>query len=146
MVNETPAAAPVPSAVPHHPKPRVLIVEDNDDAAEMLSTLLGLSGYDTRTAANAGAALDLAATFVPHVVLCDIGLPGVNGYELAARLRQLEGRPCCLVALTGYGQVEDRKRAADAGFDHHLTKPVEPRALLALIESISHTQAGVADS
>jgi len=129
------AAAPKRPAVQNDQKPRILIVEDNDDSAEMLSTLLRLNGYDTRTAADAGAALDLAGTFVPHVVLCDIGLPGVDGYELAVRLRQLQGRRCRLVALTGYGQVEDRKRAADAGFDHHLTKPVEPDALLALLES-----------
>ncbi|MEO7134692.1 MAG: ATP-binding protein, partial [Vicinamibacterales bacterium] len=130
----TPGAAPQLAASADQPMLRVLIVEDNDDAAEMLSALLRLNGYDTRTAANAGAALDLAGTFVPQVVLCDIGLPGVDGYELAARLRQLDGGRCRLVALTGYGQVEDRRRAQEAGFDHHLTKPVEPSALFALIE------------
>lgn len=102
----------------------------------MLRTLLTLNGYDACTAADAHSALAVAGAFEPNVVLCDIGLPGIDGYELAGRLRQLmAGRSCRLVALTGYGQAEDRKRAADAGFDHHLTKPVEPDALFALIES-----------
>jgi CheY-like chemotaxis protein len=113
---------------------RILIVEDNVDAAETLQMLLALSGYDARTAYDGAAALQVAREFRPEVVLCDIGLPGKDGYQVARELRALpETRAALLVALTGYGQDEDRQRAAEAGFDAFQVKPVEHDALQALL-------------
>jgi two-component system CheB/CheR fusion protein len=113
---------------------RVLIVDDNMDAAESLATLLGLLNHDVRTAHDGPSALKLAARFLPQVIVLDIGLPGVDGYELAAQLRRQPelGQPL-LIALTGYGQEDDRQRAHAAGFDHHLTKPADLDALQQLI-------------
>ncbi|HEX6903124.1 MAG TPA: ATP-binding protein [Thermoanaerobaculia bacterium] len=116
---------------------RVLVVEDNPDSAEMMSFLLQLRGHEVRTAHDGHQALEEARIFEPQAVLCDIGLPGMNGYEVAERLRQhpaFERTP--LIALTGYGQEEARRRAQEAGFDHHLVKPVEPDALEALLDSL----------
>ncbi|HVM46161.1 MAG TPA: response regulator, partial [Candidatus Thermoplasmatota archaeon] len=91
-------------------------------------------GHTVETAGDGHAAVEAARSFAPHVVLCDIGLPGINGYEVAARLRaDAAFANTRLVAITGYGQDEDRRRAREAGFDHHLTKPVEPRSLEALL-------------
>jgi PAS domain S-box-containing protein len=117
---------------------RVLVVEDNVDAADMLSLMLRLAGHETRVVHDGASAPDAAVAFLPHVVLCDIGLPGVSGYEVARRLRERpELASTRLVALTGYGQDEDRRRAREAGFDHHFVKPVEPRALEALLATLS---------
>src|SRR5882724_4162348 len=105
---------------------RVLIVDDNEDAANSLALILKLSGYETASVYTAADALERAAAFRPDVVLLDIGLPGMDGYEVAQKLRELPGlRDIRLVAVTGYGQSDDRLRARDAGFDDHLTKPVE---------------------
>jgi CheY-like chemotaxis protein len=106
---------------------RILVVDDNRDAAEILTMALELSGCETVVAYSAGAALDLAEGFRPQVGLLDIGLPDMTGYELARRLRQL---PDCesglvLIAATGWGQDKDRELAFEAGFDHHLTKPID---------------------
>lgn len=116
---------------------RVLVVEDNHDSAEMLSLMLSLSGYETEIAYDGIAALAAAQRFQPQVVLCDIGLPGMTGYEVAEQLRARggDGQPT-LIALSGYGQDEDRRRAIEAGFDHHLVKPVEPHALFALLDRL----------
>ncbi|HVK67743.1 MAG TPA: PAS domain S-box protein [Polyangium sp.] len=115
---------------------RVLIVDDNFDAAESLALMLGYLGHDTRVAHDGPSTIDIAAAFQPEVVLLDIGLPGLDGYEVARRLRaQRETRAAILVALTGYGQEEDRKRARRAGFDHHLTKPVDHDRLISLLTS-----------
>jgi CheY-like chemotaxis protein len=122
-------AAARPARAPVVPR-RVLIVEDNADAREMLGTALTSAGHEVREADTGTAALDAAATFRPDVGLIDIGLPGVDGYEVARRLRATdEGQRMLLVALTGYGQPEDRRRARAAGFDAHLTKPVLPEQL-----------------
>jgi len=111
---------------------RVLVIDDNVDAAESLAQLLELSGHDTRTAADAAWALRLAENFHPEVVLCDLELPGVSGYEFARELRsQPYGAQIVLAALTGFGEPADRQRTALAGFDAHLIKPVDP----AIIES-----------
>ncbi len=114
---------------------RVLVVDDNTDAADSLAMLLGLGGHDVRTAYHGQAALELAPAFRPDVVVLDIGLPGMSGYETAHWLRlQPDMDSVVLVALTGYGQDEDRRKSREAGFDHHLVKPVDPDALRALFE------------
>lgn len=105
---------------------RVLVVDDNEDAANMFAEVLGIWGHDVQRAYTGPIALEMAAAYRPDVVLLDIGLPGINGYEVARRLRQiphLEG--VTIIALTGYGQDSDRQLAKEAGFDEHLTKPVD---------------------
>jgi CheY-like chemotaxis protein/two-component sensor histidine kinase len=114
---------------------RVLVVDDNRDAADSLALMLTLSGHDTRAAYGGVAALELAAQFLPDIVLLDIGMPQLNGYQVAEQIRrQPWGRRIALVALTGWGQEEDKRRALAAGFDHHLTKPLDPLRLAALLE------------
>jgi len=116
---------------------RILVVEDHADSAEMLAFLLRLEGHDVRVANDGPGALEAARVYRPDVILCDIGLPGMNGYEVASRLRsEEEGAGARLIALSGYGQAEDRRRSKEAGFDFHLTKPVEPDALTALLASL----------
>ena len=108
------------------PRRRVLIVDDNEDAANSLALILELGGHETASVYTAVDALQRAAAFRPDVVLLDIGLPGMDGYEVAQKMRELPGlRDIRLVAVTGYGRSDDRLRARDAGFDDHLTKPVE---------------------
>ncbi len=116
---------------------RVLVVEDNEDSAEMLRMLLSLRSHEVEVAHDGPAALEAARRFQPQVIVCDIGLPHMNGYEVAKQVRALRAivRPT-LIALSGYGQDEDRRRGSDAGFEHHLVKPVEPRALFALLDSL----------
>jgi PAS domain S-box-containing protein len=105
---------------------RVLLVDDNVDAAETLATLLRLDGHDVRTADNADAALEMAPGFGAEVYILDIGLPGMDGYELAGRLRERAGSAgATFIALTGYGQEGDRERSRSAGFDLHLLKPAD---------------------
>ncbi|HVR98851.1 MAG TPA: ATP-binding protein [Thermoanaerobaculia bacterium] len=115
-------------------KAKVLIVEDNPDAAQALSELLELWGHEVAAAMDGPAALKVVESFRPDVVLMDIGLPGMDGYELARRLRE---RPdlagAHFIALTGYGQEADRRRSAEAGFDDHLTKPADPGVLRNLL-------------
>ena len=113
---------------------RVLLIDDNRDAAESMTVLLELWGHEVRIAYNGPDALALAAEFRPDAALLDIGLPGMTGYEVAQRLRELPGwQDVMLVAVTGYGQDEDLRRSREAGFDHHLTKPVEPVMLQSLL-------------
>jgi signal transduction histidine kinase/ActR/RegA family two-component response regulator len=121
------------SAAPAPPR-RILVVDDNADAADSLALLLRLGGHDVQTAYDGPAALAAAAAFRPEVVLLDIGLPRMDGLEVARRLRA-EHAPgnMVLVAVTGYGQEEDRRQAGEAGFDHHFTKPLEIDALNALL-------------
>jgi two-component system CheB/CheR fusion protein len=111
-------------------KSRVLVVDDNVDGADSLAILLRLDGHEVSLAHDGLAALDLAEAFRPEVILLDIGLPGMDGYEVAKRLRtRHETKNTVLVAVTGYGRDEDRSRSRDAGFDHHLVKPVSFEAL-----------------
>jgi CheY-like chemotaxis protein len=113
---------------------RVLVVDDNRDAALSLALMLKLSGHDTRTANDGLEALEMGELFQPEVVLLDIGMPRLNGYETAQRMRVRPwGRHALLVALTGWGQEEDRKLSQRAGFDTHCVKPIDPRAILTLL-------------
>ncbi|MBP3955537.1 response regulator [Gemmata sp. G18] len=121
---------------------RVLVVDDNADAADSLSELLALSGHKTETAQSGPEALRAAARFRPELVFLDIGLPGMDGYEVARTLRAAPGsRATVLVALTGWGTEEDRKRSAEAGFDFHLTKPVETEQLEGLLAKLARNPA-----
>jgi two-component system CheB/CheR fusion protein len=114
----------------------VLVVDDNRDAAESLALLLQAVGHEVRTCHDGPSALEAAAEFGPDTVLLDIGLPGMDGYEVARRLRALPATErALLVALTGYGQEEDQRRARAAGCDHHLIKPADLEALSALLAS-----------
>ncbi|MBX9583697.1 MAG: response regulator [Gemmataceae bacterium] len=125
------------------PNYRVLVVDDNADAADSLALLLELAGDTVRTAGSGPRALEVAGSFRPEVVLLDIGLPGMDGYEVARRLRgQPDGGRVLLVALTGYGRDDDRRRAAEAGFDHHLTKPADPAAVNHLLAAARRPQCG----
>src|SRR6185437_6942607 len=104
---------------------KVLVADDNQDAADSLAMLLRLAGHEVRVATNGRAALALASAFRPSAALLDIGMPGLNGYEVARAVRaEPWGRDMRLIALTGWGQDEDKRQARAAGFDHHLTKPV----------------------
>jgi CheY-like chemotaxis protein len=128
---------------PPVPARRVLVVDDNVDAADSLALLLKLTGQEVRVAHDGPTALLVAEAFRPQVVLLDIGMPGMDGYEVARRLRgQPEGRSALVVALTGWGQDHDRRRSAEAGFDHHLVKPVEPDALGKLLAGCDPRRSG----
>jgi PAS domain S-box-containing protein len=118
---------------------KILVIDDNEDAAEMCATFLELAGQDVRRAYNGRSALALAEAFRPRVALLDIGLPDISGYEVARALRRAPwATNLLLVAVTGWGQDQDKQRALDAGFDHHLTKPIEPDELERLLQSIAH--------
>jgi len=117
---------------------RILVVDDNVDNAESIRLLFQLAGHQVRTAYNGHDALAAACAFRPEVVLLDIGLPGMDGYEVARRLREAAGgKKMLLIAQTGYGQEEDRRRSREAGFYAHLVKPVDPGALKALLADFS---------
>jgi CheY-like chemotaxis protein len=119
----------------------VLVVDDNVDGAKILARLLSASGHRVEVAHDGLEALEVAGATAPEVVLLDIGLPEMDGYEVARRLRGLKGlEGVVLVALTGYGQEADRARASAAGFDHHLVKPVDPDTVRDLIAQ--HHPAG----
>ncbi|MGE0132251.1 MAG: ATP-binding protein [Blastocatellales bacterium] len=116
---------------------RILVVDDNVDSADMMAMMLQIKGHETRVTHNGPDAIEASLNFRPDVTLLDIGLPEMDGYEVARRLRQqAETRETALIAVTGYGQAEDRKRSHEAGFNHHLVKPVEPEALEALLGSL----------
>lgn len=121
---------------PSPPSRRVLIADDNSDAAESLAMLLRLDGHDVAVATDGAEALRLFEQKMPDVALLDIGMPQVDGYELARRIRALSaGSDVLLVAITGWAAEEDRQRSRAAGFNHHLTKPVEPDAVAELLRS-----------
>jgi two-component system CheB/CheR fusion protein len=104
---------------------RILVVDDSTDGRESMAELLRLAGYDVAEAADGPGAIQIAADFRPDVVLLDIGLPGMDGFEVARRLRELpETRAVTLIALTGFGQPDMLHRSKEVGFDHHLVKPV----------------------
>jgi signal transduction histidine kinase/ActR/RegA family two-component response regulator len=132
----TPAEAEKPAAAPQDPPAgrRVLVVDDNADAADSIAVLLRMEGHEVKTVYDGQQALASSQVFAPSVVVLDVGLPGMSGYEVARRLRERpETRRALFIALTGYGQKEDRSLAAEAGFDHHFIKPADPRAIHAAI-------------
>jgi CheY-like chemotaxis protein len=111
-----------------------LIVDDNRDSADSLGSMLRIMGNDTRIAYDGEAAVEAATAFRPDLILLDIGLPKLNGYEVCRRIRdQPWGKGMVLIALTGWGQEDDIRRSQQAGFDHHMVKPVEPNALTKLL-------------
>jgi signal transduction histidine kinase/ActR/RegA family two-component response regulator len=125
-------------AVPTNGSRKILVVEDNPDAAAMMRDFLELSGHQVELAASGKDGIAAARQFHPEVVLCDLGLPGMNGYEVAEQLRRDPStRAAKLIAVTGYGRDEDRRRSKEAGFDMHLTKPVDPAKLRALLREHS---------
>ncbi|MGD9762854.1 MAG: PAS domain S-box protein [Candidatus Binatia bacterium] len=132
------SAPSAPLATERHPPARVLIVEDNADAAESLRMLLELLGHRVRAVTDGPSALAAARANPPDVMIIDIGLPGMNGYDLAQAIRADEGlRRITLIALTGYGQEEDRQRSLSAGFDYHLVKPVDLEVFKRVVEGIT---------
>jgi PAS domain S-box-containing protein len=122
-------------------KRRVLVVDDNHDAAISMRMFLRAWGYDVLTAHDGPSALEAAGKYRPHIVLLDIGLPRMNGYEVAVEMRQLAGlESVCMIALTGYGQEEDRRRTQEVGIAHHLVKPVDPNRLRDILASLDVDQ------
>jgi DNA-binding response OmpR family regulator len=113
---------------------RVLVVDDNVDIAELLAEALRLEGFQTAVEHNARAALARWLSFVPHAAILDVGLPDLDGYELANALREQHGEDPTLIAATGYGQQKDRMRATEAGFDCHFVKPVSVRDLVSVLD------------
>ena len=145
FVIRMPAAAEMPRPLPretvHEPLPtvrrRILVVDDNEDAAEWLATVLRLNGHEMHIAHDGLEAMKTAERVRPDAVLLDIGLPRLDGYEVCRRIREQSwGKDLLLVALTGWGQDEDRQKSRDAGFDGHLVKPVDDEELLRLLASI----------
>jgi CheY-like chemotaxis protein len=113
---------------------RILLADDNRDALDSLATLLQCDGHEVHTAADGAEALEVAAGCHPDVVLLDIGMPKLDGYEVARRIRaEPWGKRTVLIALTGWGQDEDRRRSREVGFDSHLVKPLDPEALSKLL-------------
>ena len=135
-LSEAPALREAPRAEPKSAVPRrVLVVDDNVDAATTLQVLLRSLGHETRVTHDGMSALDIAREFRPEVILLDIGMPGLDGYEVARRLRAMNhGRTFRIVAITGWGQEADRRRSQEAGFDLHLAKPVDPGVLASVLE------------
>ncbi len=125
---------------------RVLMVDDNEDVATAMSRLMRILGHDVRVALNGAQALELVDSFRPDVVLLDIAMPKMNGYEVARLLRSHPlGRAMVLVAVTGWGREHDQRRSAEAGFDRHMTKPVDPLALEVFLDSVARRQSAAED-
>jgi len=142
FAGDEPSVQPAPgeSSTRH----RILVVDDNVDAAESLAMLLAMMGNETLTAHDGLEALDLAPAFRPDVILLDIGMPKLNGYDVGRLIRQQAwGKDIVLVALTGWGQDEDKRRSLEAGLDFHLTKPVLPAAIEIILGGVSAAKAGV---
>ncbi len=138
---ENGASADLPSPAPSR---RVLVVDDNATAAQSMALILKLEGYEVQVAFDGVSAIDAVRSFHPAAVLMDIGLPGLDGLEVARRIRQddeLSSGIDLLAALTGFAEDEARDRSEQAGFDHHLVKPVDPEAILALLASLEWTRA-----
>jgi signal transduction histidine kinase/CheY-like chemotaxis protein len=133
---ESPALPPEPAPAPATRR-RILIVDDNQDAAEWLATVLTLNGHETRVAHDGMEAIRAAERMLPDAVLLDIGLPGLDGYEVCRRIRKEPwGKNLVVVALTGWGQEEDRQKSREAGFNSHLVKPVDDEVIEKLLASL----------
>jgi len=140
LILSTPVPAPTTSSDPGPPiserRARILIADDNRDAADSLGMLLELAGHDVKVAHSGNAALASGASYRPDIVILDIGMPDMSGYDVARSARQEPwGKSAYFVALTGWGQAADKERAAAAGFDHHLTKPIDADLLSALLDA-----------
>jgi PAS domain S-box-containing protein len=136
----TPSSLSLPAE--QHDQQRILVVDDNEDAAEMLAMVLAQAGYSTKTAYDSGSALRAVDAWSPQVVILDIGLPDINGYDVARALRRGQGSaPLSLIALTGWGTQDDKQKAMEAGFDIHLTKPVDADALRGALAQLEHRSA-----
>jgi CheY-like chemotaxis protein len=145
------ATAPVPASAPPPPGAsdlaqvatrRILVVDDNIDAAQSLAMLLNVCGHETHLAHDGAAAVDAAEQLRPDVILLDIGLPKMNGFEACRQIRERPwGKNVVIIALTGWGQDVDRRRSEESGFDHHVVKPVEHEALARLLGSGESTDA-----
>jgi CheY-like chemotaxis protein len=134
----TPHAEPPPPPFPNATTcQRILIVDDNDDARMLLAEILQSLGHDVSTAPDGDAALVMVRERIPDIAILDIGLPTMDGYELAAKLRDELVAPPVLIALTGYGQPQDRARGETAGFDRFLVKPIDVRNLLSTIDAVA---------
>ena len=121
---------------------RMLVVDDNRDSAESLALLLKLTGHETNTALDGEAAVAAAQQILPDVVLLDIGMPKLNGYDACKRIRSEPwGRDMILIAQTGWGQEDDRRRTEEAGFDGHVVKPVDPDDLMKMVARLSLSRA-----
>ena len=116
---------PNPEGTPTVPPRRILVVDDNEDGVAMLSALLTFDGHEVATASSGLEAVASAVSLKPDVVLLDLGLPGIDGYEVARRIRAAVGDASRLIAITGYSRDEDRERTTAAGFSAHLVKPVD---------------------
>jgi DNA-binding response OmpR family regulator len=127
-----PKSPPLPAA-----GVKVLVADDNRDAADSLQRILALYGYDVQVAYDGRAAIDLDRRFAARVAVLDIGMPGANGFEVARTLREARGDGVTLIALTGWGQEGDRRKAMEAGFNYHLTKPVDPGVLNDLLLEVA---------
>ena len=126
------------ASVPSGGKLRILVADDNIDAADTLAALLEVMGHSVQQVHDGEAAVRAAGEFAPHLVLLDIGMPRLNGYEACRQIRSLPGAASMtLVAITGWGQPEDRRKSQDAGFDHHLVKPVDPEVLTEMIAQVA---------
>jgi two-component system CheB/CheR fusion protein len=122
---------------------RILVVDDNVDTTDSLSMQLSMSGHDVRSAYDGPSGIEQATSFKPHVILLDLGMPGMDGYETARKTRELPGgKEMALVALTGWGQEEDRRRTKEAGFDFHLLKTVTNAALEEVLAALTPVEVG----
>ena len=135
MVDAPPAPGPSVEAPARAQRQRILVVEDNADNREMMRVLLESGGHEVHEAADGVSGVELAVQLEPDVVLIDIGLPGIDGYQVARQIRAKLRDRSRLIALSGYGQQKDRERAFDAGFDDHLLKPVDPARLLVVLSA-----------
>jgi CheY-like chemotaxis protein len=141
-------APPVSDAVPigareaRNGRSRIVIVEDNDDARDMLKALLALEGHEVYEAPDGPSGVEMVETVDPEIAFIDLGLPGIDGYEVTRRLRAGRGKDVFLVALSGYGQSEDRRRAIEAGFNMHVVKPIDPDRLASVIRSLQERPLG----
>jgi CheY-like chemotaxis protein len=136
---EPPKPAPVPAAKASMPqiRRRVLVADDNLDSAAMMTAVLHSAGHDVRTTHDGLTTLEAVAAFRPDIAILDIGMPRMNGYEVARKIKTHLDPRVVLIAVTGWGQEEDKRRAREAGFDHHLTKPVDLSVLNQLLEQLA---------